>query len=494
MNRRDFIKTGAVAAVAAAAQGVQAEGSPRVIRAAVVGCGGRGTGGGYKQLNEQDFYRQGALGNLLNAAKILRDQGVAVEVKPVAFADYFLEKAQGAAKKFGVDEKFAFGGANGYKKIMEMKDVDVVILTTPLNFRPRHTMAAIQAGKHVFAEKGVAVDAPGVRLMIEASKLAEQKHLTIVCGTQRRHQKEYRMVKKALDEGRLGTILGGEVYWNGAVPWVRPRTPEQSNKDYLCNNWLNFAELSGDHICEQHVHNIDVANWFLGRYPKSVVAFGARSRRVSGNQYDCFSGDFDYGDGVHIHSMCRQVDGCTSNVSELFRTEKAILTGRSAKMADGTRVELNGDFPGESPYVVEHMDMLDDPHLRLHGSARDDERHHQEREVPRVQLRLHAHARGLREGRRRADARVRRQRVGAPRQAVARPVEGHTVLRQGYAGRSARLQGVAIESEMAARRAVVHAAMPPKVPDAMNVGDLNPQLVGCGYFVILVRAARRLGR
>ena len=356
MNRRDFIKGSALAA-GAVSMGAQAV-EPRVIRAAVVGCGGRGTGGGYKQLNEQDFYRQGALGNLLQAAKILRDQGVPVEVKPVAFADYFLEKAQGAAKKFGVDEKFAFGGANGYKKIMEMKDVDVVILTTPLNFRPRHTMAAIQAGKHVFAEKGVAVDAPGVRLMIEASKLAEQKKLTIVCGTQRRHQQAYRQVKKALDEGRLGTILGGEVYWNGRVPWVRPRTPEQSNKDYLCNNWLNFAELSGDHICEQHVHNIDVANWFLGRYPKTVVAFGARSRRVSGNQYDCFSGDFDYGDGVHIHSMCRQVEDCANNVSELFRTEKAILTGTTAKTPDGKRIELDGDFPGESPYVVEHIDML----------------------------------------------------------------------------------------------------------------------------------------
>ena len=359
MKRRDFIKTGAVAAVAAAAQGVHAQGAGREIRVGVVGCGGRGTGGGYKQLNENDFYRQGALGNLLEAAKILRGEGVNVTVKPVAFADYFLEKAQGAAKKFGVDEKFAFGGANGYKQIMAMPEVDVVILTTPLNFRPIHTMAAIKAGKHVFAEKGVAVDGPGVRLMIAASKLAEQKHLTIVCGTQRRHQKGYLMVKKALDEGKLGTILGGEVYWNGRVPWVRARQPGQTNKDYLCNNWLNFAELSGDHICEQHVHNIDVANWFLGRYPKTVVAFGARSRRVSGNQYDCFSGDFDYGDGVHIHSMCRQVEACASNVSELFRTDKAVLTGTTAKTPDGKRIDLDeANFRGESPYVVEHIDML----------------------------------------------------------------------------------------------------------------------------------------
>ena len=357
MNRRDFIKGSALAA-GAVSMGAQAA-EKRVIRAAVVGCGGRGTGGGYKQLNDQDFYRQGAIGNLMNAAAILREQGVNVEVKPVAFADYFLEKAQGAAKKFGVDEKNAYGGANGYKEIMKRSDVDVVILTTPLNFRPRHTMAAIEAGKHVFAEKGVAVDAPGVRLMIAAAKKAEEKKLTIVCGTQRRHQRGYQLQAKALQDGTISPIIGGEVYWNSAVPWVRERKPEQSNKDYLCNNWLNFTELSGDHICEQHVHNIDVANWFLGRYPKSVVAFGARMRRVSGNQYDFFSGDFDYGDGVHIHSMCRQIDGCKNDVREYFRTANEIIAGGGGvKRLDGTKVELAGDFPNANPYVQEHVDML----------------------------------------------------------------------------------------------------------------------------------------
>ena len=358
MNRRDFLKTSGMAAALAAAPGMAQDGGAKVIRVAVVGCGGRGTGGGRQPKNDQDYYGQGALGNLLNAAKICREQGINVEVKPVAFADYFLDKAQVAARKFKVDEKFAFGGANGYKQIMAMPEVDVVILTTPLNFRPRHTMAAVQAGKHVFAEKGVAVDAPGVRLMIEASKLAAQKKLTIVCGTQRRHQKGYLIVKKALDEGKFGTILGGEVYWNSGVPWVRTRKPGQSNKDYLCNNWLNFTELSGDHICEQHVHNIDVANWFLGRYPKTVVAFGGRSRRVSGNQYDCFSGDFDYGEGVHIHSMCRQVGGCANNVSELFRAEKAVLTGTSARTPDGKPIKLEGDFPDVNPYVQEHVDLI----------------------------------------------------------------------------------------------------------------------------------------
>ncbi len=358
MKRRDFIKTTGLAAAMAAAPAM-AQGGERVIRAAVVGCGGRGVGGGYKPANEQDFYRMGALGNLIQAAAECRKQGVNVKVQPVAFADFFIEKAQQAAEKFGVDKANAYGGANGYKEIMKRADMDVVILTTPLNFRPIHTMAAVQAGKHVFAEKGVAVDGPGCRLMIEASKLAEQKKLTIVCGTQRRHQRGYLLQKKALDEGRLGKILGGEVYWNGSVPWVRDRQNGQSNAAYLCNNWLNFAELSGDHICEQHVHNIDVANWFIGRYPKTVVAFGARMRRVSGNQYDFFSGDFDYGDGVHIHSMCRQIDGCKNDVREFFRTEKfEIAGGQAVRGEDKKRVELQGDFMDLNPYVVEHVDLL----------------------------------------------------------------------------------------------------------------------------------------
>ena len=333
------------------------------LKVAVVGCGGRGTGGMWKPANAQDFYKFGALGNMMQAAAILREQGIDITVKPVAFADYFLKKAEFAAEKFGVDKKFAFGGANGYKKIMAMPEVDAVILTTPLNFRPIHTMAAVKAGKHVFAEKGVAVDAPGVRLMIEASRLAADKALTVVCGTQRRHQRGYLQVKKALDDGIIGPILGGEVYWNSRVPWVRERTPEMSNKDYLCNNWLNFTELSGDHICEQHVHNIDVANWYIGRFPKTALAFGARTRRVSGNQYDFFSADLDYGDGVHIHSMCRQVSGCKDDVREFFRSSNAIIsTSHRAQVvrsaADNKKIALPGDYPDVNPYVQEHVDLL----------------------------------------------------------------------------------------------------------------------------------------
>lgn len=342
-NRRAFVKGSAVfaAMMAAAPTILKAQGKPRVFKVAVVGCGGRG---------------KGAVKNCMDAAKALGH-----EVKLVAAADYFMEAAQNVAKAYGLEEKFCFSGANGYKKIMEMPEVEIVILTTPLNFRPQHFEAAVKAGKHVFAEKGVAVDAPGVRQFIAAAKLAAEKKLSVVAGTQRRHHPGYRLQAQALKEGKISPILGGNVYWNGNVPWIKRRTEGMSNKDYLCRNWLNFTELSGDHIVEQHVHNIDIANWFIGRYPKSAVGFGGRARRVTGNQFDFFSIDFDYGDGVHVHSMCRQINKCHGSVSESFRTNDAIISGGGRVVrpgADGARVELTGDFMEGNPYEIEHIDLL----------------------------------------------------------------------------------------------------------------------------------------
>jgi myo-inositol 2-dehydrogenase / D-chiro-inositol 1-dehydrogenase len=340
-NRRAFMKGSAVFAtmMAAAPTILKAQGAPRVFKVAVVGCGGRGSG---------------ALKNSIAAAKQLGQ-----EVKLVATADYFIENAKTLAKTHGLDEKFCFGGANGYKKVMDMPEVDIVILATPLNFRPRHLEAAVKAGKHVFAEKGVAVDAPGIRQFIAASKLAAEKKLTLVAGTQRRHASGYLLQAKALKEGKISPILGGNVYWNGTVPWIKRRTEAMSNKDYLCKNWLNFTELSGDHIVEQHVHNLDIANWFIGRYPKSAVGMGGRARRVTGNQFDFFSVDFDYGEGVHIHSMCRQLHKCHSFVGESFRTADAILSGGGrVTRPNGERIELSGDFLEGNPQEIEHVDLL----------------------------------------------------------------------------------------------------------------------------------------
>ena len=341
MDRREFLKGSAVAAVFAGAPAIlRADGAKRSFNVGLVGCGGRGNG---------------AMENIVEAGKI-----VGVDIKPYAFADAFMQRAKASAEKFGVEEKFAFAGCGAYKKILEMPEVDIVILATPINFRSLHLMAAIKAGKHVFEEKGVAVDAPGVRLHIEAARLAAEKKLSIVAGTQRRHQRGYMLQAKAIAEGVAGPVIAGNVYWNSSVPWVKERAEGMSNKDYLCNNWLNWNELSGDHIVEQHVHNIDVANWFIGRYPRSALCFGMRARRHTGNQYDMFSTDFDYGDNVHVHSMCRQIDDCHGGVFEVFRTlDGAVISGGSGRIRkNGSNIELKGDFPSGNPYVIEHVDLL----------------------------------------------------------------------------------------------------------------------------------------
>ncbi|MEI7903011.1 MAG: Gfo/Idh/MocA family oxidoreductase, partial [bacterium] len=292
--------------------------------------------------------------NLTEAAK-----QIGHEIKVVALADFFLDKAQGTAKKCGCDEKMAFGGGAAYKKVME-SGCEIVILATPPAFRPIHLAAAVKAGKHVFAEKPVAVDGLGIRQFLAAAAEAKAKKLALVAGTQRRHQGTYLRQAKAIKDGKIGSVIGGAVYWNGRVPWTRTRRPEDTNATYLANNWVNWTEMSGDHIVEQHVHNIDVANWFIGRYPKTATGFGARTRRKTGNQYDFFSVDFDYDDGVHIHSMCRQIAGCSDRVGELFRTADAEISGGGkVTRTDGKEVQFDDVGKGGDPYVNEHVDLLE---------------------------------------------------------------------------------------------------------------------------------------
>ena len=338
-NRREFVKGSAVfaAMMAAAPSIVVGQGASRVFKVGLVGCGGRGTG---------------AAGQLIEAAKSLGH-----EAKIVAFADFLIEKAQGYAKKMGADEKMAFGGGNAYKKVME-SDCDIVILATPPAFRPVHLAAAVKAGKHVFAEKPVAVDGLGIRQFLAAAAEAKAKKLSLVAGTQRRHQASYLKQAKALKDGKIGPVVGGAVYWNGRVPWTRERRAEDTNASYLCNNWVNWMEMSGDHIVEQHVHNLDVANWFIGHVPKTATGFGGRARRKTGNQYDFFSIDFDYGDGVHIHSMCRQITGCNDFVGERLRTTDGEISGGGKITKNGQDLALEDVGQEGNPYVIEHVDLL----------------------------------------------------------------------------------------------------------------------------------------
>ena len=340
MNRREFVKNVAVvsASTLALSNGKLFAAGSEKIKVGLIGCGGRG---------------QGALTDFQDAAKHI---GIAVEI--TALTDFFKDRALEAAEKFAVSEDLVFSGAGGYKQVLKT-DADVVLLVTPPNFRPVHLEAAIAAGKHVFMEKPAAVDPPGARKVMEIGKIARQKGLAIVAGTQRRHQLEYLKTQYAIEKGAIGPIRGGAVYWCGGALWYKERNPGEDDASYMVRNWVSFTEMSGDHIVEQHVHNMDVANWFIGKTPKTAIGFGGRARRKTGNQFDFFNVDFDYGNDIRVHSMCRQINGTYARVSELF-------TG-SLGGTWGTGPE-KGDFPKKvkipemsnvgNPYVQEHVDLI----------------------------------------------------------------------------------------------------------------------------------------
>lgn len=341
-NRRDFIKSASVfsAMMAAAPTILRAQGVARTFKVAIIGSGRRASA---------------AFDNMAEAAKKM---GHTIQL--VAAHDYYLEEAQKRCKQFGCDEKFAFGGGDGYFKMLDVPGIEIVILGAPPAFRPRHLDACIKAGKHVFAEKPMAVDPQGVRLVLECAAAAKEKKLTLVTGTQRRHQGSYMAQALALQKGQLGTIRGGNIYWCGGWGSVRPRKSGATNAQYMTNNWMNWAQMSGDHIVEQHVHNIDVANWFIGRYPRTAMAVGARTRRQTGNQYDFFSVDFDYGDGLHIHSLARQIPDCAGRIGELFSTDVAEISGGGkVSRYDGKDVVLENLGNEGNPYVNEHSALLD---------------------------------------------------------------------------------------------------------------------------------------
>jgi len=349
-TRRDFLKTSGQMAFSAAALGtassrVFAAGSD-TLRVGLIGCGGRGTG---------------AANDCLESS-----QGIQI----VAVADPFSDRMKGAineitkwcqGKQRPVDEivkvppERMFGGYDGYRKLLALNDVDTVIIATPPVFRPVHLNAAIKAGKHVFMEKPVAVDPPGARKVIEAGDLAKQKGLSVVAGTQRRYQKAYRENAYAISQRAIGRILGGRIWWCGGALWNRVRATNESDAAYMVRNWVSFVEMSGDHIVEQHVHNIDVANWFIGRPPKMALGFGGRARRKTGDQYDFFSVDYDYGEDVTIHSMCRQVNGCYGRVSEHFVGTEGSLVPDGKRQGKSVTVPA---FEEGNPYVVEHRELV----------------------------------------------------------------------------------------------------------------------------------------
>ncbi|MGD9558443.1 MAG: Gfo/Idh/MocA family protein [Mangrovibacterium sp.] len=324
------------------------DGAP--IKAGLIGCGGRGSGAAL------DFLSAGPNLVIHAMGDVLQDRIDECRAK--------LKKQ----KNVDVPDENIFVGFDAYEKVLN-SGVDMVILATPPHFRPAHFEAAVQARKHVFMEKPIAVDTAGIRSVMATAKKAESLNLKIVTGTQRRHQRDYIEVYKQVKSGAIGEIASANCYWNQSQLWYRNPNPEWNEMEYMIRDWVNWLWLSGDHIVEQHVHNLDVITWFTGTHPTKAVGFGSRQRRVTGDQYDNFSVDFVYDNGMHLHSMCRQINGCVNNVSEFIMGTKGSTNCRNAIYdAKGTEI-FTYDYPldekGEkmknvkiSPYVQEHIDLV----------------------------------------------------------------------------------------------------------------------------------------
>ena len=318
------------------------------LKAGVIGCGGRGSGAAF---------------NFLNAAN-----GVTI----VALGDVFQERVDSLAEKLKNEKNIdipsdkRFVGLDAYKQVID-SGVDVIIDATPPFFRPEHFKYAVEKGKHCFLEKPICVDPVGYRTIIAAAKQAQAKNLCVVTGTQRHHQRSYVESYKKIMEGAIGEITGGVVYWNQGMLWYRERQPEWSDFEYMIRDWVNWKWLSGDHIVEQHVHNIDVFTWFTGLKPISAVGFGSRHRRITGDQYDNFSVDFTMENGIHFHSMCRQIDGCANNVSEFIQGTKGSWTTQGETVIKDLAGNViwkydheaeKTNFSQTDPYTLEHVNLI----------------------------------------------------------------------------------------------------------------------------------------
>ena len=346
ISRRSFIKTSAAISLGAMSlmqKNVYAAGSDK-IRVGVIGCGGRGTGAALDCVHSSE------------------------NVEIVALADLFQDRVDSslAALSMDVDDKVSvtretcFAGFDAYQKLLQC-DLDMVILAAPPHFRPIHLKAAIEAGKHVFMEKPVAVDPIGVRSVIASSQLATEKNLCIVAGTQRRHQEMYLEIMNRIKDGAIGDIVSAQCYWNGGELWHHERLPHWSDMEYQCRNWLYYTWLSGDHIVEQHVHNIDIVNWAIGATPERCYGMGGRQVRTDekwGNIYDHFCVDFVYPNDVHVMSTCRQTNGCTDQIAE------RIVGTKGYAYMEGPTAVIEGAKPYKfekverNPYEQEHADLI----------------------------------------------------------------------------------------------------------------------------------------
>ena len=348
-TRRDFVKTSATAALGVSA-GLMARPSyayaagSDTIRVGLVGCGGRGTGAARDAVTSTSGVELVAMGDLFEDR--------------VTKSKEQLKEAIGEA--FKVKDDATFVGFDAYQNVID-SDVDLVILATPPGFRPIHVAAAVEAGKHLFIEKPVAVDTAGIRSIMESAKKAEAKGLAIVAGTQRRHDPKYIEAMRRIHDGAMGEVVAGQVYWNQGGLWNRERLAGMSDMEWQIRNWLYFTWLSGDHIVEQHVHNIDVANWALQAHPVQANGVGGRQVRVDpsyGHIFDHFGVELEYPSGARILSMCRQQDGTARYVGEYFIGTKGTSDGSTYIRGENAWRHEAEEGEAVNPYVQEHANLI----------------------------------------------------------------------------------------------------------------------------------------
>ena len=348
-TRRTFLKRSAALSSAALASGVSVPGAfaggSGKIRVGFIGCGVRGSIDAVNCVKADPGMELYALGDLFEER---RGHSRRIGIKA---ARKWLRNKLG--DRMNVSTERCFTGFDAYKKVLDC-DVDLVILTTPPHFRPQQLRAAIEAGKHAFIEKPVAVDPAGARHVMESAEIARKKGLGILAGTQRRHHAGRREIMKRIRNGAIGELVGGQCYYNGLCRGPYPRPADMSDMEWQIRNWYFFTWLSGDHIVEQHIHNIDVMNWAFGATPDRCMGMGGRQVRKGpehGNIFDHFAVEYVYPNGARVMSMCRQIRGCTHRVGEHLVGTK------------GTS-DAKGSIDGENPFTYEGKAR--DPSLQEH--------------------------------------------------------------------------------------------------------------------------------
>jgi predicted dehydrogenase len=361
-SRRDFITQSSLAVAGASlalnlgsARFAHGAGTDETIKIGVVGCGGRGTGAAQQALSTGGQVKLVAMGDAFedsveNAYKNLTKGGGKGKNN----------KTDGSAdSKIDCPKERRFFGLDAYKKVLE-SDIDLVILATPPGYRPVHFEAAVAAGKHVFMEKPVAVDGPGVRRVLAAVAESKKKNLKVGVGLQRHHQKAYQETIARIHDGAIGDIVAGRAYWCSNGVWDPRVTRDQvkSDMEYQVRNWYYYNWLSGDQICEQHIHNIDVINWAKNAHPVAALGWGGREVRIDpkyGEIYDHTAVEFVYADGSRMFSYGRHIPGCWNSVSEALHGTKgtAQVDAGSITPTGGEAWRYRGRDDG-NPYQVEH--------------------------------------------------------------------------------------------------------------------------------------------